>query len=212
MFVLLESIFLQNSGKQIEWLAGQMLRAAFPYLEKHFWLLRTEDHFWAAQNSALKGNRMAAPSPKPYALVSMPPPFKTDQYWHTHTKKTNLKNTNHLIGLNKASVGSARTYFASLDLSSVTSVDVRAAWQPQPEYIQDTGGCLGNDFSAMCQEILSWDAASLSGSDGGDGYPSGPTLLFARKALAVKKKSLLHRHVSISASLSSWASWASQLG
>lgn len=64
--------------------------------------------------------------------------------------------------------------------------------------------CLGDDFSAVCQEILSRDAASLGGGDGGDGYPSGPDfLLVAWKALVVEERSSLHGHVSVSASLSS---------
>lgn len=55
----------------------------------------------------------------------------------------------------------------------------------------------------MCQEILSRDAASLGGRDGGDGPTWPDSLLAARKARAVEEKRLLHVHVSISAGLGS---------
>lgn len=53
-------------------------------------------------------------------------------------KQPKIKNTNHLICLN---VGSARTYFLLNPLWTFhqSSTAVKAAWQPQPEYIQDTG-------------------------------------------------------------------------
>lgn len=113
-----------------------------------------------------------------YALVSMLPPFKTDQYWHTHTHnpnpnpntKTKIKNTNCLICLNEASAGSARTYFASLDFSSVKRCCVNsltAAARIYPTPVLGGGRFLCNvsgNFELRC------------GGDGGDGYPTGPTL------------------------------------